>query len=151
MSKNNKIIAAVVVVVLMGASFYGGMVYAKSGTGARANFANGTTVTFTRGMGAGGMAGGRGFTSGGFTAGKIISNSGTSISIQQQNGSSSEIVLISPSTQILKSASGTASDLTEGTQVTVTGTTNSDGSVTAQSIQIRPAGVGFEVRGAQTQ
>ena len=140
---NNKIIAAVVVVVLLGASFYGGMVYGKGNTPAAGQSAAGGT--FTRGAGGGGRGAG-----GGFTAGQILSNSGTSISIQQQNGSSSELVLISPTTQILKSTTGTASDLTQGTQVTVTGTSNSDGSLTATSIQIRPAGARFPGRPGQT-
>ena len=138
MTKNNKIIAGVVVVVLMGVSFYGGTVYGKGSTPAAGQFAAGG---FTRG--AGGARGAGAAAGGGFTAGQIISNSGTSISIQQQNGSSSEIVLISPTTQILKSAAGSASDLTQGTEVTVTGTQNSDGSLTATSIQIRPAGMNF--------
>ena len=137
---NTKLIGAIVgVIIIAGGAFYGGMVYAKSQTPARGAFATGGT--FTRGTGAAGATGARG--GGGFTAGQIISNSGTSISIQQQNGSSSEIVLIGPSTQILKSAAGTANDLTQGTQVTVTGTSNSDGSLTATSIQIRPAGMGL--------
>ena len=153
MKKNNKIIAAVVVVVLLGASFYGGMVYGKSSTPARGAFAAGATGTFARGTGTAGARGGLG-AGGGFTAGQVISNSGTSISIQQQNGSSSELVLLSPSTQILKSAAGTASDLTPGAEVTVTGTSNSDGSLSATSIQIRPAGMaipGGRTPGAATQ
>ncbi len=146
MNGNNKIIAGVVVVVLMGASFYGGMTYAKSST---PSFGNGQLPAggFARTVGAGGARGTGAGAGAGFTAGQIISDSGTSISIQQQNGSSSEIVLISPSTQILKSAVGTASDLTAGTEVTVTGTSNSDGSLTATSIQIRPAGMTIPGRG----
>jgi hypothetical protein len=65
-----------------------------------------------------------------------------------QNSSSSEIVLLSPTTQILKSVTGAASDLTVGSEVTITGTTNSDGSVSATSIQIRPAGMNYPGAGS---
>ncbi len=34
--------------------------------------------------------------------------------------------------------SGTANDLTQGLNVTIIGTTNQDGSITTESIQIRP-------------
>ena len=134
--KKNQIVGAVVILIIVGGgAFYAGMTYAKGQTPTRgAGFA----------AGAGGFAGrggARGGAAGGFTAGQIVSSSNGSISIQQQNGSSSEIVLITPSTMILKQAAGTAADLTTGTNVTVTGTANSDGSLTATSIQIRPAGM----------
>lgn len=38
----------------------------------------------------------------------------------------------------MKSASGSAADVAVGSSIVVTGSKNSDGSVTAQSIQIRP-------------
>lgn len=81
-----------------------------------------------------------GHTGGGFTAGKIISISGDSMTIQSMQSSSTEIVLLSNAIQIEKTVSGTQSDLTPGTSVVITGSTNSDGSLTAQSVQIRPVG-----------
>jgi hypothetical protein len=137
MKRNQVISGVVVLVVVAGGSFYAGSAYAKSQTPARGQFA----TTFQGG------AGGAGFNrlgravgaGGGFTAGAIVSSANGSISIKQQNGSSTEIVLLSPTTQILKQAPGSASDLTTGTEVIVTGTTNSDGSLTATSVQIRPA------------
>jgi hypothetical protein len=128
---NKKIVWVIVAFIIVGGgSFYGGMAYAKSQTPARGQFA--------------GLAGGAGRTGargagGGFTTGQVISAGNGSITIQEQSGST-EIVLVSSSTSILKSTSGSLSDLTPGTTVVVTGTANSDGSLTAQSVQIRPAG-----------
>jgi len=136
-------------IIIAGGAFYGGIAYAKSSTPARGTFAAG-------GAGGANFAGRGGFGrtgsgSGGFTTGQIVSASNGSISIQQQNGSSTEIVLVSPATQILKTTSGTAADLTTGTNVVITGTSNSDGSMSATSIQIRPAGMQGFGRPTQTQ
>lgn len=94
----------------------------------------------------------------GFAAGTILSKDANSITVQlggqgaAANGSStgSRIVLLSPSTLVGKFTSGSASDLAVGADVMVTGTPNGDGSITAQQIQIRPAGSpGFGGRAQQ--
>ena len=131
MQKNIIIVLAIVVLLVVGGgSFYWGMSYGKtqsasSATALRASFA--------------GRTGRTGTTGGGFVSGSIISSDATSITLQLPNNAGSKIVLYSSTTQINKMVSGSASDLTNGTNVSITGTTNSDGSVTAQSIQIRPA------------
>jgi hypothetical protein len=71
----------------------------------------------------------------GFVRGNIISKTDTSITIQSPDGSS-RIVLFSSSTPIMKSVAGSSTDILTGQEVTAIGTTNSDGSVTAQSIQL---------------
>jgi Domain of unknown function (DUF5666) len=127
---NKKIVGIIVALIIVGGgAFYGGTVYAKNQVPTRGTF-GGTT-------GVAGRTGGR--TGGGFTSGQIISSANGSVTIQEPSGST-EIVLVSSSTSILKSTSGSLSDLAPGANVTVTGTSNSDGSLTAQSIQIRPAG-----------
>jgi len=79
---------------------------------------------------------------GGFTSGSIVGSDSNSITIKLSDGST-KIILYSPSTTISVSATGSASDLTNGQNVTVSGTANSDGSITAARIQ-----VGFGPRGA---
>lgn len=132
---NKKILGGIVTaLVVVGGSFYGGMAYAKSTTPSRGQFtANGQFGAGVAGASRTGMR------TGGFTAGQILLKDATSITIKMQDGST-KIVLIGSSTQIMKTAAGSQNDLATGTEVTVTGPTNSDGSITAQSVQIRPAG-----------
>ena len=131
MNKTGKIISGIVILLIFGAiSFYFGMNYGKSQatatvTSARAGFAS--------------RAGRGSANGGGFTSGTIISSDSSSITLQLPNNGGSAIIFYSNATQISKFAAGTAADLATGTSVSVTGTTNSDGSITAQSIQIRPA------------
>jgi Flp pilus assembly protein TadG len=131
--KSSIVIAIIVLIVVGGGAFYGGMLYAKSqsaasASAARANFA--------------GRAGRTGVAGAGFTSGSIIAKDSNSITLQLPSSTGgSKIIYYSAATQISKTASGTSADLANGVSVSVTGTTNSDGSVTAQSIQIRPAGI----------
>jgi hypothetical protein len=117
--------AIVAVVALAGGFFWGKATVPARGAGR--TFAG--TASGTRG----GFGGG-----GGFVAGQITANDGTSLTVQLANGNS-ENVYYSSSTQIIKPSPASESDLSSGTMVMIGGTTNSDGSVTAQSIQIRNA------------
>lgn len=131
MKKNVLIITTIVVLlVVAGGAFYGGILYGKS-QNARPSFANGNFQ---------GLRNRQGTTGGSFTSGSIISKDSNSITLQLGTNAGSKIIFYSGATQINKTALGTASDLATGTSVSVTGTTNSDGRITAQSIQIRPAG-----------
>ena len=116
-------------IIIAGTGFYAGDTYAKN-------------VTPARGAAMGQFAGRTGgMRGGGFTAGEILSKDSSSITIKMQDGST-KIVLMGASTTVTKSAAGTAADLAAGTNVTVSGSANSDSSITAQMIQIRPAGSG---------
>lgn len=127
---NKNIIITIVLLVAVGAgAFFGGMQYQKTQT--RAAF---------------GQVGGQGFArrfagaagqNGSAIRGQITSASDTSITVTQRDGSS-KIILLSGSTNISKAAAGSKTDLTKGAQVMAVGTTNSDGSVTAQLIQLNP-------------
>ncbi len=95
---------------------------------------------FTANAGAG-LRGGDGQRLGGagagLVSGEIISKDDTSITIKMRSGGS-KIVFYSSTTEIGKFTRGSLADLNIGETVTATGSTNSDGSVTAQSIQMRP-------------
>ena len=91
------------------------------------------------GSGANGTAGARGSRgmNGGFLSGSVVSSDAQSITISLTSGGS-KVVYLSDATKVLKSTTGTKGDLQTGTNIMVTGTPNQDGSVVAQSIQIRP-------------
>jgi hypothetical protein len=141
MKSSNTLILAIVAVAIAGASFYGGMLYQKSKQPAS------TRDFFAQRMGgdASGMPTGqtgmrRNFGSGAqMAAGEVISKDDTSVTLKLQDGGS-KIILLASSTNIGKMAEGTADDLAEGTNVVVTGSSNTDGSMTANMIQIRPEG-----------
>ena len=76
---------------------------------------------------------------GGFVNGELVKKDSTSFSIKQRDGNM-KLVLITSSTKAMKMSEGALSDFATGQQVMVTGSTNSDGSITAQTVQIRPEG-----------
>ncbi len=136
---NKKIIMAVVITLIIagGGGFYGGMLYGQSAN-ANSRASLNRQGGFAAGMMGTGQRGNGTSQNGGFSGGEIIKKDSTSVTIKLNNGSS-QIILFSDTTKILKSVQGLATDLTIGEQVTVTGSKNQDGSITAQSIQIRPA------------
>ncbi len=69
--------------------------------------------------------------------GDIISQDDKSITVKLNDGSS-KIVLLSDKTSINEATQAAKTDLQVGKKVAVFGSENSDGSVTAQSIQLNP-------------
>ncbi len=140
--KNFLIITIIAVVIAGGLSFFGGMKYGESknsqgGTsGVNSSFGGGQQRM--RQGGNFGVGQRSGFGQGGFVNGEIISKDATTMTVKLGDGGS-KIVFFSSSTSIMKSAGGSLNDLLLGGQITVMGKTNSDGSVTAETIQVRPA------------
>lgn len=136
---NKHIITIVLAVFVSGcASFYAGSYYAQGKTVSATNFANMTQEERQAVRGQfGGGAGTRGARLGsGGANGEIIGKDDSSVTIKLRDGGS-KIVFLSNTTPITKTASGTPMDLTIGAQVNAMGTANPDGSITAQSVQIR--------------
>ncbi len=125
----------VAVVALVGGYFYG---KSTASAGAAGRFAGRTGAFASSTAGFAGRGGGAG---GGFVSGQILSLSGDSMTIQLANGNS-QVIFYSSSTSVIKPEPAPVSSLAPGTMVMIGGTTNSDGSLTAQSIQVRTAGTG---------
>ncbi len=135
MTKKALVAVAVIVILVGGGAFYGGMKYAQSKVPQRTGQGNFGDLQRS---GAANMGGLRGNGSGGFTTGEIIAKDSSSVTVKLNNGGS-KIVFYSDATEVDKFAKGTAGDLQVGKSVTVSGQANQDGSLTAQTIQIRPA------------
>lgn len=147
-------ITVAVAIVVGGGAFYGGTLYQKQkdslvGTSPQnirqrlQNLGLNTGATSGRG-GSGGAffrSGGAGSGGGGFSggvSGQVINLGSNSLTIKVANGST-RTVYYSSSTIINKSVKGAASDLSANQAILVAGTPNSDGSLTASSIDIRPS------------
>ena len=123
------IIWLVIAIVALG----GGYFWGKAGVSAsRAGFAGAgtygsSTRRFTGAAGAGGL-----------TTGQISTIDSSSITLQLANGNS-QVVFYSSSTPVSEPTIVSVSTLKVGTNVMVGGTPNTDGSLTAQTIQVRNA------------
>ncbi len=126
--KNTIIVAILVLIVAGGGGFFGGMKYQQS-----------KQPNFRQFGGQQGQRTGNGTDRAGFrpVSGEIISADDKSITVKLTDGSS-KIVLYSDKTEINKAGTATKEDLKTGEKVMVVGTQNTDGSVTAQNIQLNP-------------
>ena len=137
----SKFIPIIAVALIVGAgAFYGGMKYAGNKTAADRQ---------QRMQQFGGNAGGArirqsGGGQGGFAAGEILSKDDKSVTVKLQDArlpdwqGGSKIIFYSNATEVSKFIKGAISDLEAGKNVSVNGTANPDGSITAQTIQLRP-------------
>ncbi|MCX6813709.1 MAG: hypothetical protein NT078_00545 [Candidatus Azambacteria bacterium] len=127
--KNNNVLMIILVAIIVGAGgFFTGTKYQQSKSPAASRqFAGGQGMR--NGLGQGNRQGFRP------VSGEIISADEKSVTVKLQDGSS-KIVLFSSKMTINKAAEGTIADLKVGEKVSVFGTDNTDGSVTAQNIQL---------------
>jgi len=125
--KNSIIITTILVLIVGAGAFFAGMKYQQSQSPRFGNFQGTRNGQFQQG--------GQSVRP---VNGEIISQDEKSITVKMQDGSS-KIVLVGDNTAINKSAEGAKSDFKVGEQVAVFGTQNSDGSVTAQNIQLNPS------------
>ncbi len=126
-----------VALVVGGGSFFAGMKYQEAKTSN-----NNPNRQFQRGMGGQGTGGTNGQAGmnrfgGGSIIGEIISSDDKTITVKLEDGSS-KIVLLSDTMTISKTDTGSKVDMKVGTRVGVFGSTNSDGTVTAQNVQLNP-------------
>lgn len=138
MSKNT-LVPILLLVAGLAAGFFGGIQYRNYQLSkSRANFAGGNG-NFQRFTGQNGQRpnGQNGAFRGGAVDGSIISMDDKSFTVKMNDGST-KIVLFSDSTTYNNTVSAVKNDLKVGDNVVVFGSPNSDGSVTAESVQLNP-------------
>lgn len=125
--KNSIVVIGIVAIVFATGGFFGGMKYQQT-----------KTPQFNRGQ-----QQVRNRAQGGMVNGTILSADATSMTVKLPDNSS-KIVILGSTTTYAKSTDGSQTDLKVDDRVNAFGTTNADGSVTAQSIQINPPQVRIE-------
>jgi len=137
MKSNHIIIFIVALIIVAGGAFFAGTKYQQSQATSRfgnaqffQNSANGQG-----GQRQGRFGSGRGF--GGATIGQVVGVDASSITVKLQDGSS-KIVNINSSTTYSKSDSASQADIKTGDRIAVFGSATSDGSITAQNVQLNP-------------
>jgi hypothetical protein len=137
MKKNDILITIILVVVVGAVAFFGGMKYQENTqTGGSRQFQAGQGQRAEMmGQQSGNTMGRNGFRP---VSGEIISINGeSSVTVKLSDGST-KIVLLSSSTAVDKTSVASKSDLKVGEKVAAFGQANSDGSITAQNIQLNP-------------
>lgn len=128
---------AVIIAIVVGVgavSFYGGIQYQKSqSSSGRNGFTNGQFGSGRTGTATGARRMGNGQP----VSGEIVNIDETSLTVKMADGSS-RIVLFSDKTIFNKTATVSKSELKVGERVGVFGTSNTDGSISAQNIQLNP-------------
>lgn len=139
MIQKNLVVAVVAILFFSTISFYGGMKYQQSRLFSQRR--DGALAgQFGRGGQMGNQASGlpNGSRRGGqMVTGEVISVDDKSVTVKLADGGS-KVALISSSTLINKSATAQLADLKSGERVAIFGSQNSDGSLSAQSLQLNP-------------
>lgn len=142
-SKRNIVVPvlAVLVVVAGVGGFFGGMQYQKSKQPAAPSFGDRGSMNFNGNINRGRTVGNIG---GGMVRGTVTAVQGSTITVQDTSGSS-KLVITGSSTTVENTVSASLSDVAVGTSVMASGTSNSDGSVTATTIQLNPSTGGLGI------
>jgi len=148
---NKKIVLSVIFCLLVAVlSFWGGEKYGQSN-----NLPiNNSQTSFGQNQNGQRMGFRGGSTNGNeFISGNVLSKDSKNLTVELRGGPSmgnkggnntptqsggSKIILFSPSTSIEKTISGSTNDIVVGSQITINGSSNPDGSINATSIQIKP-------------
>lgn len=129
--KKIPIVTVILVLVVGAGGFYAGMKYQESKRGQFSRQFAGQQGNHTNQFSQRSNLGLRPVT------GEIIGSDDKSITVKLTDGSS-KIILLSEKTEINKADKANVVDLKAGEKVAVFGSDNSDGSITAQSIQLNP-------------
>ncbi len=132
MQKTLPIIVAAVIICV--GAFFGGMQYGQSKNSLPKDFGQNlqNDQQLPQGnLGTNGKGNGMNFLNG-----EVIAKDEQSLTVKTSDGSS-KIVFFSDSIQVSKMTEGTMNDIEIGKQITISGKENSDGSYTAQTIQLR--------------
>jgi len=147
-------VSALVAVIALLGGFYGGFRVGQNNASA-----NGPTASSNNAASNGGNFAGRNpcstssttrngqTTNRAATFGQITAVVGNVLTIHNPTCNTDTKVTLSSTALIRKTVDGSASDLTNGTNVTINGTKNSDGTVTANNVSILPAGQSFPTQG----
>ena len=126
--KKNQVIVIVLLVIVGVGVFFAGMKYQQNQRGQFIRTGGVDRMRqFQQGVGQNIRA----------VSGEILSQDDKSITVKMQDGSS-KIVLLTDKTSIIEATASSTQNLKTGEQVLVSGSENSDGSVTAQNIQLNP-------------
>jgi hypothetical protein len=124
---NKEILLILAAAVIAGAGFSGGMIYEKSANKSR--FQNPGNFSLEKS----GQIGNRGQNQP--ISGEIISKDETGITVKLKDGGS-KIIFVSSSTKITESVEKNSDSLSIGTQAVIIGSSDSNGIITASSIQM---------------
>lgn len=126
MKNKNLIISVVSSIIMLALGFFGGIQYQRN-----------KLSKFSNNFPGNGMRNQMGQRSGGFNQvrGTVLSKDEKSLTVKLQDNSS-KIILMTDSTQINKVDKGVLDDIKVGEEISVFGNTNSDGSVTANNVQV---------------
>lgn len=141
-SKSSPLTIVLIILILVagGGGWYGGMQYQKSKGPTLPNGASASQFRQRFGNINGNFR--NQFANGGAVRGEVTAIQGGTLTVKLTDGSS-KLVILGSSAAINKTATAAVSDITVGTTIQAIGTANSDGSVTATTVDLNPASGGF--------